>query len=266
MNPGEAPKDAGSLNGRPGIRGLIVNADDWGRDTETTDRILDCLRCGSLSSTSGMVFMEDSERASRIARENDMDVGLHLNFTTPFSASNVSSQLLHAQQRLTNFLCGSRLAQVLFHPGLTGVFRHVVEAQSEEYRRLYGAAPKRIDGHHHMHLCANVLFGGLLPAGTIVRRNFSFQPGEKSGLNRMYRKFLDRMIKKHHPVTNYFFSIEPMGKVERLRKIIDLADSSLVELETHPVNIEEFRFLTGGEFFSQIGSVKIAPRYEVDTR
>jgi predicted glycoside hydrolase/deacetylase ChbG (UPF0249 family) len=250
----------------PRVCGLIVNADDWGRDTETTDRILDCLRHGSLSSTSGMVFMEDSERASRIAIENDVDVGLHLNFTTPFSASIVPSQLLQVQQRLTKFLRSSRLAQVLFHPGLTGVFRYVVKAQIEEYRRLYGTAPKRIDGHHHMHLCANVLFGGLLPVGTIVRRNFSFEPGEKSELNRMYRNLLDRMIEKRHPVTNYFFSIEPIGKMERLRKIVNLANTSLVELETHPVNIEEFRFLTGGEFFRQIGSVKIAPRYEVGQR
>jgi hypothetical protein len=246
--------------------GLIVNADDWGRTTETTDRILDCLHCGALSSTSGMVFMEDSERAAGIARENNVDVGLHLNFTTPFSARDVSSSLLQAQQRLTKFLRSGRLAQVLYHPGLAGTFRQVVDAQVEEHWKLYGSVPKRIDGHHHMHLCANVLFGGLLPAGSIVRRNFSFQPGEKSGLNRMYRRRLDRRIEKHHPVTDYFFSIEPIGKLDRLRRIVDLARASLVELETHPVNPEEFLFLTGGDFFRSIGSVKVAPCYEVSKR
>lgn len=261
---------AGSAVGLDGgsfeSHGLIVNADDWGRNAETTDRILDCLRCGALSSTSGMVFMEDSERAAVIARENGIDVGLHLNFTSLFSAPNTPTALLQAQQRLTRFLRSSRLAQMFFHPGLTGTFRHLVAVQIEEHRRLYGTAPRRIDGHHHMHLCANVLFGRLLPAGTIVRRNFSFQPGEKGTLNRMYRKWLDRRIEKDHPVTNYFFSIEPIGKLERLKKIADLAKTSLVELETHPVNAEEFRFLTGGEFFRCIGSVQIAPRYEVASR
>src|SRR5438445_7602395 len=63
---------------------LIINADDWGRECETTDRILDCICCGAVSSVSGMVFMEDSERAACIAREKGVDVGLHLNFTTPF--------------------------------------------------------------------------------------------------------------------------------------------------------------------------------------
>src|SRR5689334_18341851 len=40
---------------------LIVNADDWGMDRDTTDQILKCASCGSVSSASGMVFMEDSE-------------------------------------------------------------------------------------------------------------------------------------------------------------------------------------------------------------
>jgi len=256
----------GNRTSDPEPHGLIVNADDWGRTAETTDRILDCLHCGALTSTSGMVFMEDSERAARIACENKVDVGLHLNLTTRFSDPNVSSALLQSQQRVTRFLRSGRLAQVLYHPGLARTFRHLVDAQIEEHRRLYGSVPKRIDGHHHMHLCANVLFGRLLPEGSIVRRNFSFQPGEKSGLNRMYRKWLDKRIEKHHPVTDYFFSIEPIGKTERLRRIVDLAKTSLVELETHPVNHEEFRFLTGGEFFRSIGPVKVASFYELSDR
>ena len=60
---------------------------------------------------------------------------------------------------------------------LAGTFRDVVAAEIDEYRRLYGTEPQRIDGHHHMHLCANVLQGGLLPAGTVVRRNFSVSAG-----------------------------------------------------------------------------------------
>ena len=43
----------------------MINADDWGRDARTTDRILECFQHGVLSSASGMVFMEDSERAAK---------------------------------------------------------------------------------------------------------------------------------------------------------------------------------------------------------
>src|SRR5580704_8891452 len=62
---------------------LILNADDWGRDRETTERIFDCVRRGTVSSVSAMVFMQDSERAAGIAREANVDAGLHMNFTTP---------------------------------------------------------------------------------------------------------------------------------------------------------------------------------------
>jgi len=66
---------------------LIINADDWGRDLATTDRIRECFEAQAISSASAMVFMADSERAAKIARLGSFDCGLHLNFTTPFSAS-----------------------------------------------------------------------------------------------------------------------------------------------------------------------------------
>ncbi|HET6489004.1 MAG TPA: ChbG/HpnK family deacetylase, partial [Syntrophales bacterium] len=66
---------------------LIVNADDWGRNRVATDRSLELHRNGRITAVSAMVFMEDSERAAELARMNGLDVGLHLNFTTPFNGS-----------------------------------------------------------------------------------------------------------------------------------------------------------------------------------
>jgi chitin disaccharide deacetylase len=229
--------------------GLIVNADDWGRDAKTTDRILECVLCGAVSSASAMVFMEDSERAAALARARGIDVGLHLNFTSFFSASDCPPRLAEHQRRLSRYLRANRLAQVVFHPGLAGAFKHVVAAQLEEFRRLYGAEPDRIDGHHHMHLCANVLLGELMPEGTLVRRNFSFVPGEKSWMNRFYRKSVDRRLKRRHRLVDHLFSLAPIEPADRLQRIISLAQHSVVELETHPVNYEEYRFLTSCDMF-----------------
>jgi chitin disaccharide deacetylase len=134
------------------------------------------------------------------------------------------------------------LASAVFHPGLAGSFKYVVQAQLEEFRRLYGEKPKRIDGHHHMHLCANVLLGGLLPEGTNVRRNFSFAPGEKSLGNRLYRKIADRILARRHHLTDYFFSLAPI-EPQRIEKIFSLARQFTVEVETHPVNPDEYTFL-----------------------
>jgi hypothetical protein len=238
---------------------LVINADDFGRDRLTTDRTLECLRYGSVSSVSAMVFMEDSERAAEISRDRMIDAGLHLNFTSPLSASRVSPALVDHLQRLTRHLRRHRFAPVVFHPGLIRSFDYVVNAQLEEFRRLYGVYPGRIDGHHHMHLCANVLFGNLLPAGTRVRRNFSFRPGEKGLGNRLYRGFVDRMLSRRHPIMDYLFTLPPLAPPERLSRIFSLARTYAVEVETHPVIQDEYQFLTGGDLFRWTEGTPIRP-------
>ncbi len=213
-----------------------------------------------------MVFMEDSERAAAMARERGIDAGLHLNFTTPYTAPGCPTGLAERQQELARYLLRHRLAQVVFHPGLIRSFEYVVAAQLDEFRRLYGADPQRFDGHHHMHLCANVLWQGLLPRGTTVRRSFSFQPGEKSLWNRLYRRFVDRCLARRHGLADYFFSLVPLERPGRLERIFSLARQSVVELETHPVNPEEYQFLAGGEIFRWAGDTPVALRYAVPRR
>jgi chitin disaccharide deacetylase len=237
---------------------LIINADDWGRDRETTDRIFDCVVRGTVTSASAMVFMEDSERAASIAKERRFDAGLHINFTTPFSAPNAPDQLKERHQKIAAFLLRRRLNQTIFHPGLARSFEYVMAAQMEEYCRLYGAKPKRLDGHHHMHLCANVLLARLLPPGTIVRRNFSFQPGEKSALNRFYRKVIDKSLAGRHRLTDYLFSLQPLEPRDRLRRIFSLASVSSVEVETHPINGDEHSFLMSEEILLSLKDIRVA--------
>jgi predicted glycoside hydrolase/deacetylase ChbG (UPF0249 family)/predicted ATP-grasp superfamily ATP-dependent carboligase len=245
----------------PGAGVLIVNADDWGRDQENTQRILDCVLSKTVSSVSAMVFMEDSERAAGIAGERSIDAGLHLNLTTAFSGPGVPSRLNEHQQRLSRYLLRHRFALIVFYPWLAASFEYVVNAQLEEFSRLYGAKPERIDGHHHMHLCANVLLGKLLPEGTIVRRNFSFQSGEKSLVNRIYRGRIDRMLARRYRLVDLFFALEPMEPADRLQQIFSQARRFAVEVETHPVNPNEYRFLQGGEIIRRSGSVQIASHF-----
>ena len=240
---------------------LIVNADDWGRDQETTQRIFDCVQRGTVSSVSAMVFMSDSERAAEIASESRVDAGLHFNFTTPFSASGCPAPLAEHQRKVAAYLLRHRAAKTIFHPGLVRSFEYVVAAQMDEFRRIYRTSAARVDGHHHMHLCANVLLGKLLPANTIARRNFSFQSGEKSLANRLYRNLVDRMLSSRHQLTDFFFSLPPLEPEERLHRIFALAHCYVVEVETHPVNPEEYRFLMGQRVFTSIGDLPIATSF-----
>jgi YdjC-like protein len=245
---------------------LIVNADDWGRDCETTDRTLDCIHCGTVSSVSAMVFMEDSERAAEIARVHGIDTGLHLNFTSHFSASGTSSKLRAHQERLSKYLLRHRFSQGCFHPGLIRSFEYVVGAQRDEFARLYGEEPGRFDGHHHMHLCANVLLGGLIPLGTVVRRNFSFFPGEKSFVNRCYRQMNDWILGRRHQLTDFFFSIQPLVPPRRLQRICDLSRKYVVEVETHPQEPSEHAYLTSNESRNLVGNCMVVSHNDVCLR
>jgi predicted glycoside hydrolase/deacetylase ChbG (UPF0249 family) len=137
-------------------------------------------------------------------------------------------------------------------------FESLVAAQIEEFRRIYGTEPARLDGHHHMHLCANVLMQRLLPRGTMVRRNFSSRGAGKSLANQIYRKASDLAVSRRHLITDFFFSLAPLEPASRLERIYSLAREFVVELETHPVQPEEYRYLAGGEIFRQIGDVHLA--------
>lgn len=198
-----------------------------------------------------------------MARESGIDAGLHLNFTTPFSAPGCPEGLLERQCGVASYLRRHAFARVIFNPWLVQSFKYLVAAQIDEFRRLYGSEPERLDGHHHGHLCANVLLAGLLPSGTFVRRNFSFQRGEKSFGNRLYRQAVDRVLARRHRLADFFFSLPPLEPPSRLKRIFSLARQFVVEVETHPINPEEYQFLAGGEIFRWVGDWPIASRFAV---
>lgn len=241
---------------------VIVNADDWGLTAEVTDRILECLRSRAISSTSAMVFMADSERAAALAREYNVDAGLHLNLTTAFTMPNTPAELVDRQLRLSRYLRSNRYAPVLFNPFLASSFEYVVKWQLDEFHRLYGALPSRIDGHHHMHLCSNVLIQRLLPIRTILRRNFTFGPADKSIINRVYRALQDKVAGTRHWSTDGFFNLVPITR-DRLAMILETARTDRVEIETHPAIRDEYDFLMSGGLHALAEEVQIARGYHL---
>src|SRR5438045_1599494 len=144
---------------------LIINADDWGRSVVETDAALKCYQAGRVTSVSAMVFMADSERAAEVARENKVDAGLHLNFDERFTAKRGSGVLGGYQTKLARFLRRHKYAQLVYNPFLRQAFSYSYQAQAEEFVRSFGKPPSHIDGHHHTHLCANLLFSTMIPAG-----------------------------------------------------------------------------------------------------
>jgi len=237
---------------------LIVNADDLGRLPLATDRILACHAQGRVSSTSAMVFMEDSERAAELALTAGIDVGLHLNFSERFTATTVPAQLREAHDRLCRFLTASKYALLVYHPLLRGRFRTVFAAQYAEFKRLYRREPSHWDGHQHLHLASNLLLENLIPAGVKVRRSFSFRPGEKSLINRCYRGAVDRRLARRHRLTDYFFALSQHLAPSALERVAQLAKGANVELMNHPQIENEHAFLLGEEFGRAVSGVRLA--------
>ena len=237
---------------------LVSNADDWGRDPDTTDRTLRCVARGSVTAVSAMVFMADSDRAALMARDRDIDVGLHLNLSTEFSGRRVPATLREHQARVWAHLSRHRLAPVVFHPGLRNSFEYLVKGQLDEFARLYGRAPHRIDGHHHLHLCANVVLANLLPSGGVVRRNLSFRRGEKSAVNRGYRALVDWRLARRHCLVDFVFALPPVDATH-LRRMCGLATRAVVEMEVHSIRDDEYCFLMSGGLFGWVDASSVRP-------
>lgn len=224
---------------------LIINADDFGQSCLATDRIISCYGRGSVTSTSAMVFMEDSQRAAALAKDCDINVGLHLNLTQECTQPPLSSLYSDYHARIAKYLNRSNYDCIIYNPALGKQFEYIYRAQLDEFERLYGMSPSHINGHHHMHLCTNILVGGFIAKGQRVRRSFTFARGEKSALNRLYRAAVDAWLARRYIITDYFYSLPERIRTGRLAGALKLAETSSVELETHPERPEEFSWLTG---------------------
>src|SRR5262245_1623494 len=227
---------------------LIINADDVGRSTAETDAALRCFHAGRISSGSFMAFMADSERAARLVREANLDVGLHLNFTELFTAATCPVGPMDAPRWVALVLSRNRYAQLVYNPFLRKQFAESYGRQVAEFVRLFGELPSHLDGHHHMHLCANFLLSGFPPKSAKMRRNFSFWPGEKSWLNRLYRRTVDRWLERRYRLTEFFFDLTMSLKIHCLDRALALAGTGSVELMTHPTVKFECEFLISDAF------------------
>jgi predicted glycoside hydrolase/deacetylase ChbG (UPF0249 family) len=234
---------------------LIINADDLGRTAAATNNSISCYKEGQISSASVMVFMLDSRRAAESAIAVGIETGLHLNLDLPFDCPATSPRLLEHQLRIIKHFSRGKWSQIAYVPYLRKDFDYVFKVQYEEYCRLFGKEPAQIDGHHHRHLCMNMLIDHIVPFGMGIRRNFTFEPVEKGIINRTYRRLVDRWLVRRYYCTDAFYSIEPIGDDSRLAKIVSRSQNSVVELMTHPAIAEHYEYLMSAKFRDLIVAV-----------
>lgn len=239
---------------------LIINADDFGINEEATDNIHNCFLNGRITTTTAMVFMRDSERASKIALANGYEVGLHLNFTELFTSDNVPETENKRQIGLARFYAPNKYNRLLYNPFIANDVKLSFHMQLEEFIRLYGKAPSHIDGHHHIHLCSNMIIDKVIPSNFRVRRGVSFNKDEKSFVNRVYRNQVNKVIQERHPCVDKFYVLD-----WRLMELMDISIQNIlteskncnVELSSHPEKSEYYNFLMGDNFGRLIMSARL---------
>lgn len=202
-----------------------------------------------------MVFMRDSERAAELANKGGFETGLHINLVLPYDSPGLPESIKKSQNRTVMFFKKGPWTQVIFNPFIVKAAAAAFQSQLEEYRRLFGHEPAHFNGHKHFHLSLNMIFAGILPRGSAVRRSFSFLPGEKVWINRLYRRLVDAWLLKGHFSTDAFYSISPVGNLGRLTRIVGQAKHNHIELMAHPWDAEQYAFLKGGTFGGLLNGV-----------
>jgi predicted glycoside hydrolase/deacetylase ChbG (UPF0249 family) len=221
---------------------LIVNADDWGMDPPTTDAIHECCRAGAVTSVSAMVHMSDSARAAELAANGMEPPGLHLNLTEAFTDASCPAEVRARQLRIVDYFAGPSRRRWGVSPTLFTEVERCIADQLEAFRDLYGREPSHVDGHQHLHQSLGVILARPIPNGTKMRPSFTFMPGEKSRLNRLFRAALNRAMRLRFRTPSYFFSIRDIHPAlggSGLERRLALADRFTVEVMSHPGEADE---------------------------
>ena len=121
---------------------LIVCADDFALDSGVSTAIVQLAEQGHISATSAMSLSPNWPEHARWLKplSPHIDVGLHLDWTSPFAitAGHGCSLPQLMQRTLTRSLNRQQA-------------RTVIDTQLDRFEAAWGAAPAHVDGHQHIH-------------------------------------------------------------------------------------------------------------------
>lgn len=128
-------------------RPLVLCADDYAQDASVSHAIVRLARQQRLSATSAMVLSPRwPEDAAVLADLRDeLDVGLHLDWTSAFAVAAGHGMTLAAAMR-----------QALLGKLQQSAARTVIERQLDLFEAHWHAAPDHIDGHQHVQQFAGI--------------------------------------------------------------------------------------------------------------
>jgi predicted glycoside hydrolase/deacetylase ChbG (UPF0249 family) len=222
---------------------VIVNADDYGLDRESTDATLRCFRAGRVSSASALVYMADADRGAELARDVGLDVGLHLNLTEPYADSSAPGSARERQLRLTQRFSGRglRLMRWIYDPLLRSDVEDCIADQIERFQLLYGRSPSHFDGHRHVHMCPNVALARTLPPTAKLRRSLRVSTGSAAPVA-VLRAARNGLVDRRFVTTDRLVELARLETDHAARAVLMAGDGS-IEVLCHPAFAEELEIL-----------------------
>ncbi len=235
---------------------LIINADDWGMSQLVTDNILNCYINSRITSTTAMMFMNDTERSAELALLYNIPVGLHLNLTDIFTGNVKDSRLVMSHKKICKYYRGNKYSEVIYNPKIIEDLKYSFKLQYEEFIRFYKKPPTHIDGHHHLHLSANIFISNTITKGIKVRRGFSLDDKRVKFMNRIYHCIVNLLFLRKYVCTDYFYGVTCNIDEMFLREIIEKSKRFDVEIMVHPGVPDDYIYLNGEHYYTLIiGSV-----------
>jgi predicted glycoside hydrolase/deacetylase ChbG (UPF0249 family) len=253
------------------MRGLlIVNADDWGGERRSTEAIHEAFGAGRVTSTTAMVFMDDSDRAAEIAKAESLPVGLHLNLTQPFTDPAVPEPVRERQRRVTAAFLGqggdghpgvSQRRRWLYDPRIADLVGDALRDQLERFEALYGGPPTHLDGHNYVDTAPNVFLSPALPRGMKMRNSLDRYPLDR-GPMAVARALRQQLRGRRFRSTRYVLHISDLDLPDDPR--LALAEADPVEVICHPDNPAEMERLRSDEWAACLARLRTGSFADLD--
>jgi len=228
---------------------IVINADDFGKNEEVNQAILECFCKRYIDRTTLMVNMPYAEKAVQLAKENNFfdKVGIHLNLTSgePLTVAIRSNPLFCDESGQFHAQFHQQLKYRLYMSD-----RDIMQIQEELIAQIqrylgYGATLKHLDSHHHVHTDLPVLkaLEPLLKKYEIKSIRIGRNLFRKESLgNCLYKRYYNsRLGTLHVSVTDYFGSYDDYVKYFEVpdKKNTDFCRNYSVEIMVHPMYDEQ---------------------------
>lgn len=234
---------------------IILNADDFGFDDDTTEATIECFEQGVLSSATIMVNCAASKRAMEYAASHpQFSFGVHLTYVDGLAPTAPTGDIHGLTDGSGKFFPSNyvrKQALLMKLPTSSIINESIAQMQVLEDN---GVSTANVDSHGHLHKFPSFLIAlkkiqtGIGHANLKVRnvQNIFMTPYKRPAsivpiLNSLFRRY----IKHNFVTTDYFYmaanNFDTDWSENILRQLDTLDDNATIEIGIHPGHKEEWR-------------------------